>query len=38
MLAQLLYFLEYSPGLELNPVLNWTRVNLPIQIENFKSF
>ena len=32
------YFLEYIPGLELNPVSNWTRVNLIIQIEKFKSF
>ena len=30
-----LYFLEYSPGLKLNPVLNWTLVNLLIQIEKF---
>ena len=28
----LLYFLKYSLGLELNPVLKGTRVNLPIQI------
>ena len=35
---KLLYFLEYSPGLELNPVSNWTLVNSPIQIEKFKSF
>ena len=32
------YFLEYSPGLELNPVSNWTQVNLPIQIEKFSHF
>ena len=31
------YYLKYSPGLELNPVSNWTRVNLPMQIEKFKS-
>ena len=31
-------FLEYSLGLELNPVSNWTQVNLAIQIEKFKSF
>ena len=29
------YFLEYSPGLKLIPVLNWTWANLPIQIEKF---
>ena len=29
------YFLEYSPGLKLTPVWNWTRVNLAIQIEKF---
>ena len=34
----ILYFLEYTPGLKLNPVSNWTLVNLPIQIEKFKSF
>ena len=28
------YFLEYSPGLELNPVSNWTPVNLPIQAKS----
>ena len=33
----ILYILEYILGLELNPVLNWTRVNLPIQIGKFKS-
>ena len=32
------YFLEYSPGFQLNPVSNWTRINLPFQIENIKSF
>ena len=32
------YFLEYSPGLKLNPVSNWTLVNLPLQIEKIKSF
>ena len=32
------YFLEYSLGLKLNPVLNWTRVNLPIQIEGLSLF
>ena len=26
------YFLKYSQGLKLNPVLNLTRINLPIQI------
>ena len=31
---ELQYFLEYSLGIELNPVSNWTRVNLPIHIEN----
>ena len=30
-------FLKYSPGLELNPFLNWTRINLSIQIEKLKS-
>ena len=29
------YFLKYSPGLELNPVSNWTQVNLAIQSEKF---
>ena len=29
---QILYFLEYSPGLKFNPVSNRTRVNLLIQI------
>ena len=29
------HFLKYSPGLKLNPVFNWTRGNLPIQIEKF---
>ena len=32
------YFIEYSLGLELKLVLNWTPVNLPIQIEKFKPF
>ena len=27
-----IYFLKYSLGLKLNLILNWTRVNLPIQI------
>ena len=27
---QISYFLEYSPDLKLNPVSNWTQVNLPI--------
>ena len=35
LLHVILYFLEYSPGLKLNPVSNWTRVNLPIQLEKF---
>ena len=29
---QVPYFLKYNPGLELNLVSNWTRVNLPIQV------
>ena len=29
---------RYSQGLELNPASNWTRVNLPNQIEKLKSF
>ena len=35
LLHVILYFLEYSPGLKLNPISNWTRVNLPIQLEKF---
>ena len=34
-LSSLPYFLEYIPGPESNPVSNWTRDNLLIQIENF---
>ena len=32
------YFLQNSLGLKLNPVTIWTRVNLPIHIEEFKVF
>ena len=30
------YFLEYSPGLELNPFSNWIQINFPSKLKGLR--